>query len=98
MATYKIEKIRAIRPSEKMSEKHPERLFTIHGKFHTDKGVALSITQKVVTFEDAKHPEFSLDLVKGILTLHEGQRGRKSTPSISQDEINATLSALRDTK
>lgn len=96
MATYKITGIRVVTPSAKMLDKHPERFATIFGVFHNEKNVPLTITSKVITREDALSSEFSIDIAKGILTLPEGQRGRKESPSLSQDDINKQLDALRN--
>ena len=95
MATYKINKMRVIRPTEKMAIKHPDRFLTVFGEFHTDKGVQLSITSKVITFEEAKNEAFSIDLEKGILTVSDGERGRKAFTSLSQEDVNAELAALK---
>jgi len=96
MTTYHVAKMRVVKPSDKMRAKHPDRLFTIFGTFTNEKGVAYTFTSKVIEKADAQHPEFAIDLVKGILTLHEGQRGRRESVSLSQDEVLAELAALQE--
>lgn len=95
MATYQIKHIRVTRPSEKMAEKHPDRFVTVFGEFFTDKGAKLSISQKVVTKDEAKSAEFKIDITKGILTLPDSNRGRKAFEGISQADILSDLEALR---
>lgn len=95
MTTYTITDIRAVFPSPKVAEKNPDRFLTVYGTFFNENGQQLSFTSKAITFEDATHPEFSLDLEAGILTIHNGEKGRKKVASISQDEINKKLNALR---
>lgn len=95
MTTYKITDMRVVSPTAKVAERNPDRVLTVYGKFHTDKGVLLSFTSKAVNRDDALHPEFAIDLAKGILTLHEGERGRKETPSISQDAVNDLLASIK---
>ena len=92
---YTIGSMRVVRPSDKMREKHPDRFATVFGTFHNDQGQTLSITSKVITFEDAKHPDFALDIAKGILTLADAQRGRKEQQGLSQSDIESELAALR---
>lgn len=89
--------MRVVPPTPKMREKHPDRFATIFGTFFNDQGQALSITSKVVTFEEAMHPDTVIDLEKGTLTLPDGQRGRKAFEGLTQDEILADLAALRGT-
>lgn len=96
MATYKIAKMRVVRPSEKMTEKHPDRFATVFGIFSNEQGQRLSITSKVLTFDEIKSDAFAIDLGKGILTLPDGKRGRTQTVGLTQDEILAELKALKD--
>ena len=95
MATYSILNMRAVKTTGKLAEKHPDRWLTIYGEFYKD-GVQLSFTSKEVTFEDAKHPDFQIDLTAGTLTLNEGKRGRKQIAGITQDDILADLAAMQD--
>lgn len=95
MPTYKIAKMRVVKPSDKMAEKHPDRFCTIFGIFHNEQGQPLSITSKVITFDEAKASDTVIDLAKGILTLADGKRGRTETVGLSQAEILASLKALR---
>lgn len=95
MTTYNITNMRAVFPSGKVAEKNPDRFLTVYGTFHNESGNELSITSKAVSFDDAKHPEFQIDLDNGTLTIHSGEKGRKKVASISQDDINAQLNKLR---
>ena len=95
MTTYIVSKMRAVFPSDKMRDKHPERFVTILGTFHNSDGAQLSFTSKAISNDEATHPEFAIDLVNGTLTLPDGERGRKATPSISQDDLNSALNSLR---
>lgn len=88
--------MRAIKPSPKMAEKHPDRFLTVFGEFFTDKGAQMTITQKEVTKAEAIHPDTVIDIINGILTLPDSQRGRKAFESVSQEDIDAELAALRD--
>ena len=93
--TYTISSMRVVRVSPKISEKHPERIYTVYGQFYKDGDKhPLSITSKNIDKDDISHPEFKLDLSKGILILNEGQKGRKKSVSLSQEEIEAELAAL----
>lgn len=96
MATYKIAKMRVVRPSEKMREKHPDRFATIFGVFSNEAGQKLSITSKVITIEEAMNSATSIDIAKGILTLPDGKRGRTETTGLTQDDIEAELNSLRN--
>lgn len=95
MTTYTITDMRAVFTTGKMTEKHPDRLLTVYGTFFNESGTQLSITTKPVTFEEAKHPEFNIDLENGTLTISSGEKGRKKVESVSQDEINKRLNAIR---
>lgn len=95
MTTYNIKDMRAIFTLGKMAEKHPDRLLTVYGTFFNENGTQLSITTKPVTFDEAKSPDFNIDLDAGTLTISSGERGRKKVASVSQDEINNKLNALR---
>jgi aromatic ring hydroxylase len=96
MATYKIAKMRVVRPSEKMREKHPDRFATIFGVFSNEQGQRLSITSKVITIDEAMDTATVIDVSNGILTLADGKRGRTETIGLSQDEIEAELNSLRN--
>lgn len=98
MTTYTIAKIRVVTPTETMREKHPDRAFTVFGQFFNEKGDKLSITNKVITTEDILHPEFNIDVAKGLLTIHSGERGRKAAASITQNDVNDILTAIRKSK
>ena len=95
LSTYTVEKMRVIRPSEKVAEKNPDRFATVYGVFYNPDGEKLSILQKEITFADAQDESTVIDLENGILTLPSGQRGRKPVESISQDELMADLAKLR---
>ena len=95
MTTYNITDIRAVFPTAKVAEKNPDRFITVYGTFFDEKNHQLSFTSKAISFDDAKHPDFNLDLEAGTLTIHNGEKGRKKVASISQDEINKKLNALR---
>lgn len=95
MTTYKIASMRVVKPSGKTAENNPERYATVYGEFFTEDGVALSITSKILNFDDVKNADTVIDLTNGILTIPSGERGRKKIDSISQDDILADLEALR---
>lgn len=103
LTSYFVREMRVVKPSGKTAERNPERRYTVHGIYHTASinadgsvtvGEKLSIRSKNV---DAEHivEGFALDLTNGILTLPEGERGRKAAVSLSQEEIDAELAALR---
>lgn len=94
LVTYTIKKMRVNRTSGKQAEKHPERIFTVYGEFYKD-NVKLSFTSKTIDLSDVQNPEFNIDLKKGTLTLPEGQKGRKVSEGISQEDIMAELEAIR---
>lgn len=96
MATYHIAKMRVVRPSAKMLAKHPDRFATVHGIFANEQGQRLSITSKVITFDEAKDEATVIDIVNGYLSLPDGKRGRTAAESISQEDIEAELEALRN--
>lgn len=96
MPTYHIAKMRVVKPSDKMREKHPDRFCTIFGVFHNDQDQPLSITSKVISFDEAKDATTDIDLLKGILTLTDGKRGRTESIGLSQEDILAELEALRE--
>lgn len=95
MTTYNVSDMRVIFPSGKVAEKNPDRFATIYGKFHDENGNPLSIPSKEVTLSMAESVDFSIDIEKGILTLPSGHRGRPVSKSVSQDDINSRLAALR---
>jgi hypothetical protein len=95
MPTYNIAKMRVVRPSAKMAEKHPDRFATIFGVFSNEQKQPLSITSKIITLDEAKSTATVINLKKGILTLPDGKRGRTQSASLSQDDIVAQLKQLR---
>ena len=94
--TYHIKGMRVVRVSGKVAQRHPERVFTVYGKFFAngDK-TPLSIVSKNIDIEDIQSVDFSIDLTHGILTLNEGQRGRKASQGITEDDLMAELAAIR---
>lgn len=100
--TYSVRNMRAVPTTGKVAEKNPDRLFTVHGEFHStdDKGKAsaeaLTITQKVIDRETAASPLFAIDLANGLLTLPSGERGRKAVIGSDQDAIDALLNSVRE--
>lgn len=96
MPTYHVTKMRVVKPSPKMAEKHPDRFATVIGVFHNDSDQPLSITSKVLTFDDAKNPATVIDITNGILTLSDGKRGRTEAIGLTQDDIAKELESLRD--
>lgn len=99
MTTYKVADARVIFPEGKVAERNPDRFCTVLGKFSDAKGNALTIAQKVVTLDTAKHPEFRLvgPDAKGALTLQlpSGKRGRKAKAGAKAEDIAAKLAAIR---
>lgn len=94
LVTYTVAGMRVIFPSEKMTEKHPDRFATIHGEFYNEKGDKLSIKQKEVTNEDILNGA-SIDAENGLLTLPVGKRGRKASVGATQTEIEKRIANLR---
>lgn len=98
--SYSIDGMRVTKPTTKVAAAHPDRLFTVLGKafYPVDekgkRGDKLSITSKNVDREDATGEGFSIDLVKGTLTLPTAQRGRKASEGISADELTALLAGV----
>jgi hypothetical protein len=95
MTTYTVTDMRVVPVIGKMKDKYPDRVFTVHGNFHKD-GNLLSFNSKVLTADDISHPDFTIDLDEGTLTLNEGQRGRKKNESLTQEQILAELNAIRN--
>ena len=60
--TYRIKAMRVVRPSAKIQEAHPERVFTVKGEFYDEEGNKLSITSKDITVSYAKSDEFNIDI------------------------------------
>ena len=87
--------MRVVRPSARIQEAHPERVFTVKGKFHDEDNNPLSISSKDVTVAYATSSEFSIDVEKGLLTLPLGVRGRKPSTSLTQKDIEAQLKELQ---
>lgn len=94
--TYLVKNIRFVPTDGATAERHPERLGTVFGQFHSQDGkTKLSITQKVIDKDTAKSDDFAIDLVKGTLSLPSGRRGRVAAEGISVDELNSLLNSLR---
>ena len=102
-ATYSITNMRVVPTTGKVLEKNPDRLLTIYGEFHAvdaNGKVAkepLSITQKVIDRETALNPLTVVDRENGMLTLPSGERGRKASEGVAQDDIDALLASVRET-
>lgn len=92
--TYRIKDMRVVRPSPKIAEAHPERVFTVKGKFFDEDNNPLSITSKDITVAYAKSDEFVIDVQKGLLTLPLGIRGRRPSTSLNQEDIEKALAEL----
>ena len=86
--------MRVVRPSSKIQEAHPERVFTVKGEFYDEDNNKLSITSKDITKDYAKSDEFAIDVTKGTLTLPLGIRGRRPVASLNQKDIEAALAEL----
>lgn len=104
-ATYFIEKMRVTRPGKAASARHPERLYTVSGTFHStttdDKGKVtrkdkLTTISKNIDREFVTDAGFVLDVVNGILTIPEGQKGRTASIGLDADTLAAELAALRN--
>lgn len=94
--TYRVENMRFLVPSGKIAERNPDRFGTVAGIFYNSKDEKMSFTSKEITSEIASNPETVIDIENGTLTLPSGERGRKPSPSASQDEINSLLTSLRE--
>lgn len=93
--------MRVVPTTGKVAEKNPDRLLTVYGEFHAvdaNGKVAkepLSITQKVIDRETALNPLTVIDRANGTLTLPSGERGRKASEGVEQDDIDAMLAEIR---
>ena len=92
---YRVENIRVIRPSAKVAEAHPERVFTVKGTFYGEDGQKLSIQSKDVTTDMVKSADFDISIENGTLSLPEGRRGRKASAGLAQTEVETLLKQLR---
>jgi len=89
--------MRVVKPSEKIAEKHPDRLATIYGQFFAADGkTKLSITSKNLTRADVLNPDTVIDLDNGTLILPAGERGRKPSVSATQSEVTSLLNSVRE--
>lgn len=104
LVTYLIDNVRATFPTGKVLTNNPERFATVAGTFYRaveaedgtlSAGEKLSYSSKSIDNDVAMAEGFLLDLENGILTIPEGERGRKPSPGVSQDAIEARLLALR---
>lgn len=95
LTTYSVEKMRVVLTSGKTAERNPDRFATVYGTFYDAKGNKLSVSQKVITREDAINTDTVIDIENGILTLPSGERGRKASVSITQDDVDSLLDSLR---
>lgn len=93
--TYNVENMRVVLPKGKTKDRNPDRFATVYGDFYDAKGTLLSVSQKVITFDIAQSDETVIDVENGILTLPSGERGRKPSASIAQEDINSLLDNLR---
>lgn len=105
LTTYVVNKMRAYKPTGKVAQDNPDRLYTVSGVFFATEvaedgsltvGEALTFPSKNITREDALTEGFVLDIANGILTLPTGERGRKAMASLSAEDIDAELNALRN--
>ncbi len=94
--TYTVENMRVVIPKGKTAERNPDRFATVYGDFYDAKGNPLSVTQKVITNDLAQNDETVIDIENGLLTLPSGERGRKPSASITQDDVNSLLDSLRN--
>lgn len=94
--TYTVENMRVVIPKGKTAERNPDRFATVYGEFYDPKGNPLSVTQKVITNDMAQNAETVIDVTNGILTLPSGERGRKPSVSITQEDITSLLDSLRN--
>jgi len=97
LISYAIRNMRVVPISEKLREKYPERLATVHGEFHAvdAKGKvnpeAMSFGSKVIEVSDRNDPGFAIDPDAGTLTVPAGERGRKAAVGLTTDEVTALL-------
>jgi hypothetical protein len=106
VVSYIVTGIRVLTPTPKVAAKNPDRFVTVVGTaFHKAEPDAkgklqpverLSYTSKAITHEMALADGFNIDLANGVLTLSEGQRGRRASAGLSQADILASLNALRN--
>jgi hypothetical protein len=105
LVTYSVDKMRVTRPSAKTAEKNPDRLYTVTGTFYSTETDAkgkvtrkdkLTIPSKNVTRAMALTEGFALDIAKGLVTLPEGERGRKAFASLTAEDIAKELLALKN--
>jgi hypothetical protein len=94
--TYSIAGMRVIHPSAKVALKNPERWVTVKGTLFLNKnGEKMSVTSRNITRDEARHPDFALDVQAGTLTLPESGAGRKPAAPIAASDLMAELAALR---
>ncbi len=104
LVTYIVKAMRVVKPTGKVAEKHPERVYTVYGTFYRaitdDKGKLIpgdkmSIVSKNLDKSDILADGFDLNLKAGTVTLPEGKRGRKASAGLTADDIANDLAALR---
>lgn len=106
LATFHVSDIRALPVKGKVAERNPDRVLSVSGSFRrvidTDaKGnpvlsEPMSYTTVYLDRADVQAEGFSLDLENGILTIAEGERGRKAAPGLSADAVAEILAAARE--
>jgi len=102
VAQYIVDGMRTLRPSEKVAAKNPDRALTVIGKaFYQrnadgSRGEKLTFTSKSITIEMALHPATVIDKVNGVLVLPAGERGRKASAGLEQEDIDTYLASLRE--
>lgn len=96
LVEYRVDNMRAVKPSVKVAENNPDRLVTIHGTFYNLKGEKLSFSSKEITREMAANPDTIIDIENGKLILPAGERGRKPSASVSQADVNSLLDDVRN--
>lgn len=100
MATveYRVVDMRAVPPTESVKRNNPDRFVTIKGTFFDTEGNEFSFKTKDITFDMARDENTVIDKVNGILIIPTGDKGRHKAVSISQEDIEAQLEALRASK
>lgn len=88
--------MRFVLPSDKVADRNPDRVGTVHGTFHNENGEVLSFKSKEITKADLANPDTVIDIENGILILPAGERGRKPSASATQSDIDSLLASARE--
>lgn len=86
MAKYRVEEMRVLPGNTENGI-----ALVVKGKFLDEKGTPLKFKSKSISVEDL--PKSKINLAKGTLEMPDAQRGRPVKVGLSQEQIDALLSA-----